>query len=71
MSFVSLQREPSSRPSKWSLWPRGLSDRGRDKQKAYPSSPDLIVHGVLDHRRSMEDIREDLKSILERLVCEI
>jgi len=32
------------------------------------SSPDLIVHGVLDHKRSMEEIREDLKSIMERLV---
>lgn len=30
-------------------------------------SPDLIVHGVLDHSRSMDDIRKDLKGIMERL----
>ncbi|WWD17128.1 ATP-dependent (S)-NAD(P)H-hydrate dehydratase [Kwoniella shandongensis] len=30
-------------------------------------SPDLIVHGVLDESRSIDDIKTDLKSILARL----
>lgn len=32
------------------------------------SSPDLIVHGILDAKRPLDDIRTDLKSIMERLV---
>lgn len=32
------------------------------------SAPDLIVHNILDSRRSLDDIREDLKGIMERLV---
>ena len=32
------------------------------------SSPDLIVHGVLGMERSMDQIREEMRGILERLV---
>ena len=36
---------------------------------ANDSSPDLIVHGVLGMERSMDQIREEMRGILERLVC--
>lgn len=32
------------------------------------SSPDLIVHGILDEQRPLNDIKADLKGIMERLV---
>ena len=35
---------------------------------ANDSSPDLIVHGVLGMERSMDQIREEMRGILERLV---
>lgn len=31
-------------------------------------SPDLIVHGILDPAKSLDDIKKDMKSIIERLV---
>ena len=35
---------------------------------ANDSSPDLIVHGVLGMERSMDQIREEMRGILERPV---
>jgi hypothetical protein len=49
---------------------RKVEGRGWNRMDAEYSSPDLIVHGVLDHNRPMADIKEDLKSIMERLVCD-
>jgi len=62
MTSVSLEQGRSSRPSTFTpVWEIGL--------RAFEtSSPDLIVHGVLDPGRSMNDIRADLKSIMSRLV---
>jgi hypothetical protein len=34
----------------------------------WSSSPDLIVHGILDEQRPLNDIKADLKGIMERLV---
>ena len=80
MLSASRQRELSSKHSEHntdSARPdrkTGLSEtaqRGLARMGADNSSPDLIVHGVLDHKRSMADIREDLKSIMERLVRDV
>jgi len=43
----------------------GMSCRLRG---ADDSSPDLIVHGVLGMERSMDQIREEMRGIMERLV---
>jgi hypothetical protein len=37
-------------------------------EKTDDSSPDLIVHGVLGMERSMDQIRDEMRGILERLV---
>ncbi len=33
-----------------------------------PRATDLIVHGILDPARSMDETRKEMKGILERLV---
>lgn len=66
MSSASLQRVQPSRPS-MSLIEPGLS-RSKGESGLTTSSPDLIVHGVLGYERSMDQIRTEMRSILERLV---
>ena len=63
MSSASQALERSSRLS-----------RSNNTHTAGPdrcSSPDLIVHAVLDRARPLEDIRADLKGIMSRLASSL